>query len=103
MGKTITLRIDDDTYDIFKTAVSGAEADNIQFYRICHPFPCEKKLLVDGHEMAEILKNKNWFHQLKKAKKILRRENIELLNRFEIAETETFQRSISKNISLNLR
>jgi uncharacterized protein (DUF1778 family) len=73
MGKTITLRIDDDTYDIFKTAAQAQRRTISNFIEYATLSHVTEESFVDDHEMAEILKNKELVLSLKKAKEDIKK------------------------------
>jgi uncharacterized protein (DUF1778 family) len=68
MGKTITLRIDDDTYDIFKTAAQAQRRTISNFIEYATLSYVTEEAFVDDHEMAAILKDKELVSSLRKAK-----------------------------------
>lgn len=67
MGKTITLRIDDDTYDLFKSAAQAQRRTISNFIEYATLSHVTEEAFVDDQEMAEILKNKELISSLKKA------------------------------------
>ena len=73
MGKTITLRIDDDTYDIFKIAAQAQRRTISNFIEYATLSHVTEKAFVDDHEMAEILKNKELVSSLRKAKEDIKK------------------------------
>ena len=58
MGKTITFRIDDYTYDIFKIAAHAQRLTISNFIEYATLSHVTEEAFVDDHEMAEILKSK---------------------------------------------
>ena len=68
MGKTITLRIDDETYDIFKTAAQAQRRTISNFIEYATLSYVTGKAFVDDHEMAEIFKSKELVSSLRKAR-----------------------------------
>lgn len=67
MSKTITLRIDDDTYDIFKTAAQAQRRTISNFIEYATLSHVTEKAFVDDHEMAGILKSKELVSSLRNA------------------------------------
>jgi len=68
MGKTITLRIDDDTYDIFRTAAQAQRRTISNFIEYATLSHVTEEAFVDDQEMASILKDKKLVSSLRKAK-----------------------------------
>ena len=68
MGKTITLRIDDDTYDIFKAAAQAQRRTISNFIEYATLSHVTEEAFVDDHDMAEILNSKELVSSLRKAK-----------------------------------
>jgi hypothetical protein len=67
MAKTITLRVDDNTYNIFKSAASGEKrsiSNYIEFAAISY---LSNQLYVSDEEMNDILSDKQLIASLKKA------------------------------------
>ena len=56
MAKTITVRIDDSTYDIFKLAADGQKRTISNYLEYATLNYTMNKILVDDMEMNEILK-----------------------------------------------
>ena len=56
MAKTITVRIDDSTYDIFKLAAAGQKRTISNYLEYATLNYTMNKILVDDMEMNEILK-----------------------------------------------
>ena len=73
MGKTITLRIDDDTYDIFKTAAQAQRRTISNFVEYATLSHMIEEAFVDDHEMAAILKDKELVSSLRKAKEDIKK------------------------------
>ncbi|MBN1472446.1 MAG: hypothetical protein JW925_11750 [Syntrophaceae bacterium] len=73
MGKTITLRIDDDTYDIFKTAAQAQRRTISNFIEYATLSHVTKEAFVDEQEMAEILKSKELVSSLRKAREDIKK------------------------------
>ena len=73
MGKTITLRIDDDTYDIFKTAAQAQRRTISNFIEYATLAHVTEGAFVDDHEMAAILKDKELISSLRKAKEDIKK------------------------------
>jgi len=70
MAKTITLRIDDDTYNLIKKAASGERRSISNFIEYATMAFLTEESFISDTEMDEILKNE------------------ELLKNFDIAENE---------------
>ena len=68
MGKTITLRIDDDTYDIFRTAAQAQRRTISNFIEYATLSHVTEEAFVDDHEMAEILKRQGTGFIIKESK-----------------------------------
>jgi uncharacterized protein (DUF1778 family) len=73
MGKTITLRIDDDTYDIFRTAAQAQRRTISNFIEYATLAHVTEEAFVDDHEMAAILKDKALVSSLRKAKEDIKK------------------------------
>lgn len=73
MGKTITLRIDDDTYDIIRTAAQAQRRTISNFIEYATLSHVTEEAFVDDHEMAEIVKNKELILSLRKAQEDIKR------------------------------
>lgn len=73
MGKTITLRIDDDTYDIFKTAAHAQRRTISNFIEYATLSHVTEEAFVDDHEMVEILKDKELVSSLRKAREDIKK------------------------------
>ena len=56
MAKTITVRIDDSTYDIFKLAAAGQKRTISNYLEYATLNYTMNEILVDDMEMTEILK-----------------------------------------------
>jgi hypothetical protein len=69
MPKTITLRVEDDTYNIFKNAARGEKrsiSNYIEFAAISY---LSSQVYVSDEEMNDILQDKQLLSSLKKAEK----------------------------------
>jgi uncharacterized protein (DUF1778 family) len=67
MSKTITLRVDEDTYNIFKVAAQGEKrsiSNYIEFATISY---LSNQLYVSDEEMSNILSDRQLISNLKKA------------------------------------
>ena len=73
MGKTITLRIDDATYDIFKKAAKAHRRTISNFIEYATLAHVTEEAFVDDHEMAAILKDKELVSSLRKAKEDIKK------------------------------
>ena len=79
MGKTITLRIDDDTYDIFRTAAQAQRRTISNFIEYATLSHVTEEAFVDDHEMAAILKDKDLVSSLRKAKVDIKKGNYRIV------------------------
>jgi uncharacterized protein (DUF1778 family) len=73
MGKTITLRIDDDTYDIFKMAAQAQRRTISNFIEYATLSHVTEEAFVDDQEMTEILKSKELVSSLRKAQEDIKK------------------------------
>ena len=74
MAKTITVRIDDSTYDIFKLAAAGQKRTISNYLEYATLNYTMNEILVDDMEMTEILKYEK---DIKKVYPIFQPEGIE--------------------------
>jgi len=69
MAKTITIRIDDDTYKLFKTAAEGERRSISNFIEYATIAFLTEESFVSDNEMNEILENKEILTALDQGKK----------------------------------
>ena len=67
MPKTITIRIDDDTYSIFKNAAEGDRRSISNFIEFATMAYISEESFVGDEEMEEILSNKELLQTLRTA------------------------------------
>ena len=65
MSKTITMRIDDDIYQMFKKAAHGARRTISNFLEFATLSYLSQETYVSDSEMKEILKDKDLLRDLK--------------------------------------
>lgn len=69
MPKTITIRIDDDTYEMIKTAAEGERRSISNFIEYAAVNYLAEESFVTENEMEEILNDKKLLERLEKSKK----------------------------------
>jgi uncharacterized protein (DUF1778 family) len=69
MQKTITLRIDDDVYEMFKKAAHGSRRTISNFLEYATLSFISQDTFVSEHEMKEILKDNELIESLKQGEK----------------------------------
>ena len=69
MAKTITIRIDDDTYELFKSAAEGERRSISNFIEYATISFLTEESFVSDNEMEEILQNKEILTALDRGKK----------------------------------
>ena len=69
MAKTITLRIDDETYELIKKAASGERRSISNFIEYATVSYLNEESFVSDKEMEEILRNDELLNSLSEAKK----------------------------------
>ena len=69
MAKTVTIRIDDDTYNLIKSAAEGERRSISNFIEYATIAFLTEKSFVTDNEMEDILKDDNLLRNLKKSKK----------------------------------
>ncbi len=67
MSKTITMRVDDSTYQLIKTAADGSKRTISNFLEYATVSYLSQEAFVDDAEMDEIERDKQLMRQLKKA------------------------------------
>jgi bacterioferritin (cytochrome b1) len=78
MQKTITLRINDDVYEMFKKAAHGSRRTISNFLEYATLSFLSQDTYVSDHEMKEILKDNELIENLKQGEKEIK------LRRFKI-------------------
>ena len=69
MGKTITIRIDDDTYNIIKTAAEGERRSISNFIEYATITYVTEESFVSENEMNEILEDEQLLKALQKGER----------------------------------
>lgn len=69
MSKTITIRIDDETYNLIKTAADGERRSISNFIEYATMTFLTEESFVSDNEMDEILKNKKLLRNLQQGRK----------------------------------
>ena len=69
MSKTITMRVDDDTYTMIKTAADGDRRSISNFIEYATIAFLTEESFVSDNEMDEILRDENLIKNLKQGKK----------------------------------
>ncbi|WP_020613558.1 ribbon-helix-helix protein, CopG family [Sediminispirochaeta bajacaliforniensis] len=69
MAKTITIRIDDDTYELFRSAAEGERRSISNFIEYATIAFLTEESFVSDSEMDEILKDKEILTALNRGKK----------------------------------
>ena len=69
MSKTITMRVDDETYKMIKTAADGGRRSISNFIEYATISFLTEESFVSDNEMEEILKDENLLRNLRKGSK----------------------------------
>ena len=69
MAKTITLRVDDETYELIKKAASGERRSIANFIEYATIAFLTEESFVSDDEMAEILENEELLKDLKQGQR----------------------------------
>ena len=69
MSKTITMRVDDDTYTMIKTAADGDRRSISNFIEYATIAFLTEESFVSDNEMHDILRDENLLKNLKQGKK----------------------------------
>ena len=69
MAKTVTIRVDDDTYNMIKSAAAGERRSISNFIEYATVSYLTEESFVSDDEMMEILQNDDLLSNLKKGKK----------------------------------
>jgi hypothetical protein len=79
MGKTITIRIDDDTYDLIKKAASGQKRSISNFIEYATMAYITDDSFVSDEEMDEILGNEKLLKSFQSAEYDIRSNNFDII------------------------
>ena len=79
MGKTVTLRIDDDTYDLIKKAASGQKRSISNFIEFATMAYLTDDSFVLDEEMEEILGNERLLKSLHLAETDIKNEKFRIV------------------------
>ena len=80
MPKTITIRIDDSVYDIFKKAADGERRSISNFVEFATLAYVTNEIHVSDHEMNEILSDTSLISNLKKGLKDIKSGNYRIVD-----------------------
>ena len=69
MAKTITMRVDDDTYNIIKSAADGERRSISNFIEYATIAFLAEESFVSDNEMEEILKDENLLKNIQQGRK----------------------------------
>jgi predicted transcriptional regulator len=69
MSKTVTLRLDDETYEVFRAAASAQNRPLSNMIETAAMAQIRDEQFVDDHEMADILADRKLQSRLKKGSK----------------------------------
>ena len=69
MSKTVTLRLDDETYEVFRAAASAQNRPLSNMIETAAMAQIRDEQFVDDHEMADILADRKLQARLKKGSK----------------------------------
>ncbi len=79
MGKTITIRIDDDTYDLIKKAASGQKRSISNFIEYATMAYLTDDSFVSDEEMEEILGNEKLLKSFQSAENDIKNNNYQII------------------------
>ena len=79
MGKTITIRIDDDTYDLIKKAASGQKRSISNFIEYATIAYLTDDSFVSDEEMEEILGNEKLLKSFQSAENDIKNNNYQII------------------------
>ena len=79
MGKTITIRIDDDTYDLIKRAASGQKRSISNFIEYATIAYLADDSFVSDEEMEEILENEKLLKSFHSAETDIEKQNYKII------------------------
>jgi predicted transcriptional regulator len=72
MAKTITMRVDDDTYRMIKAAAEGERRSISNFIEYATISYLTEESFVDDNEMDEIVKNKDLLENIRRGREEIR-------------------------------
>ena len=75
MGKTVTIRVDDDTYDLIKKAATGQKRSISNFIEYATMAYLTDDSFVSDEEMDEILGNERLLKSFRGAEKDIKSQN----------------------------
>ena len=78
MSKTITIRIDDAVYEMFKKAAEGARRSISNFVEVATLAYLTDDIYVSDNEMDEILSNSSLVNELKSGLNDIKKENYKI-------------------------
>jgi uncharacterized protein (DUF1778 family) len=79
MGKTITIRIDDDTYDLIKKAASGQKRSISNFIEYATIAYLTDDSFVSDEEMEEILGNEKLLKSFQSAENDIKNNKLQII------------------------
>lgn len=79
MSKTITMRIDDDVYQMFKKAAHGARRTISNFLEFATISYLSHETYISDSEMKEIMKDKELLRDLKQGEKEIKEGNYKIV------------------------
>jgi predicted CopG family antitoxin len=79
MQKTITMRINDDVYEMFKKAAHGSRRTISNFLEYATLSFLSQDTYVSDHEMKEILKDNELIENLKQGEKEIRSRRFKIV------------------------
>jgi hypothetical protein len=79
MQKTITMRINDDVYEMFKKAAHGSRRTISNFLEYATLSFLSQDTYVSDHEMKEILKDNELIESLKQGEKEIRSRRFKIV------------------------
>ena len=79
MAKTITVRIDDDTYDLIKKAASGQKRSISNFIEYATMAYLTDDSFISDEEMEEILKNEKLLKSFNQAEKDINKNDYRIV------------------------
>ena len=79
MGKTVTIRIDDDTYDMIKKAASGQKRSISNFIEVATMAFITDDSFVSDEEMEEILDNERLLKSFRNAENDIKNQKLRIV------------------------
>lgn len=80
MAKTITLRVDDDTYNILKKAAEGEKRSISNFIEYASISYISEEMFVSDKEMKDILHDKELIKNLKQGEKEIKQGRYKIVS-----------------------